>query len=83
MATAQLDRTTMAVRVATRDRIKEHVTAEETTIDVFLTRLLDEHDERQFWEQMEATSADDYEAAAREDGVWPGDYDYSMEAERA
>lgn len=70
----------MAVRVATRDRIKDHVTAEGTTVDAFLASLLDEYDERTFWKQMEATSADEYEAAAREDGVWPGDYDYSPES---
>lgn len=73
----------MAVRVATRDRIKDHVTAEDSTVDAFLIRLLDEYDERVFWEQMEATSAEEYEAAAREDGVWPGDYDYTPESARA
>ncbi|MCL2788705.1 MAG: hypothetical protein FWD59_09505 [Micrococcales bacterium] len=80
MATAQLERTTIAVKVATRDRIKHHVVAADTTVDAFLARLLDEHDEREFWRQMENTSPAEYEAAARQDGVWPGDYDYSQEA---
>jgi hypothetical protein len=32
--------------------------------------------------QAESLTADEYEAAMREDGTWPGDYDCSVE-ERA
>ncbi|MDR0594600.1 MAG: hypothetical protein LBG60_15400 [Bifidobacteriaceae bacterium] len=75
-----MSRTTIAVRVPTRDRVTAAARAEHKTVDAFLARLLDAYEEQVFWAAMAATSAEDYQAAAREDGIWPGDYDYSPEA---
>jgi hypothetical protein len=79
----QHGRTTVAVRVSTRDRITANSTSESTTVDAFLNKLLDEHESKKFWEQMDATDAGEYERACREDGTWPGDWDYAPEADRA
>ncbi|MDR1387675.1 MAG: hypothetical protein LBJ44_08855 [Propionibacteriaceae bacterium] len=74
-----MNRTTIAVRVPTRDRVTAAARAADMTIDNFITRLLDEREESEFWAAMRATSPEEYEAAARQDGVWPGDYDYTAE----
>ena len=83
MGTKQLDRTTIAVRIPTRDRINRNAVEAEATVDEFINQVLDDYEKQKFWAAMEATSAEDYEAACREDGIWPGDYDYSLEAEHA
>lgn len=72
-------RTTIAVQIPTRDRIAALARVEQSTIDALLTRLLDEHEEHEFWKDMAVTSAEDYKAAMEEDGTWPGDYDFSAE----
>lgn len=74
-----MSRTTIAVQVPTRDRIAAGAQAESMTIDTYLARLLDEHEDREFWAAMERTSAADYKAAMLADGTWPGDDDYSVE----
>lgn len=48
------------------------------TVDTSPTRLLDEHEDREFWTAMERTSAADYKTAMIADGIWPGDDDYSV-----
>lgn len=83
MSTQQLDRTTMAVHAATRDRLQRHAIESDSTVDEFLNKVLDAHEKQKFWQEMAATTPEEYEAACREDGVWPGDYDYSLEAAHA
>ena len=51
------ERTTIALRTHTRDRVKACATAEGATIDEFLARLLDEHEDRVFWQQMASAPA--------------------------
>ena len=67
------ERTTMAVRKYTRDRVKACAAAEGATIDEFLTELLDEHDERAFWEQMAAAPALTVDEVAEVDAAFDTD----------
>ncbi|MDR0481658.1 MAG: hypothetical protein LBH13_00620 [Cellulomonadaceae bacterium] len=80
MTALQKDRTTVAMRVCTRDRLSRLAKTENSTIDALLNQILDEHDEKQFWAAMELTDAEEYRAAMTEDGTWPGDADYVAEA---
>ena len=74
------DRTTIALRPATRDRVRHHASQESKTVDAFLTQLMDAHEEHLFWQNMAQVTPGEYEEACREDGVWPGDYDFTTES---
>lgn len=63
-----MDRTTIAIREETRDRIKAAAAAESQTIDAFLRTLLDEREEAQFWASFEDLTPADYAAATQADG---------------
>ena len=67
------ERTTIAVRTLTRDRVKACATAEGVTIDGFLTTLLNEHEERVFWEQMASAPPLSVDEAAALDAAFDTD----------
>ena len=48
-------RTSISVSRATRDRVSACAKSQAASIEEFLTRLLDEHEERVFWERSAAT----------------------------
>lgn len=75
-----MERTSIAVKTPTRDRISAAAQAESLTVDAFLGRLLDEHDEHMFWQQLQAITPEEYRAALAEDGdEWVLDPTYEIE----
>lgn len=73
--------TTITIARATRQRLgrvmfngKPLKTADET-----VAALIEEHEQRQFWEAMDAIDPDEYEAQAREEGTWPVEGEYAAE----
>jgi len=50
------ERTTIAVRTRTRDRVRACAMAQGATVDEFVAQLLDEYEERVFWAQMASAS---------------------------
>lgn len=61
-------RTTLALQVLTRDRITASAQSESLTIDAFLTRLLDEREERAFWASLDQLTPETYAVAIGDDG---------------
>lgn len=63
-----MDRTTIAIREDTRDRIKAGAAAQRQTIDAFLRGLLDEREEADFWASFADLTPEGYAAAMSADG---------------
>jgi len=54
MSLLQAERTSIGVRVPTRERITRNAKEERATVEDFLNRLLDKHETDKFWAAMAA-----------------------------
>ncbi len=73
-----MGRTTIAIKTETRARLKIAAEREDQSIDGFLQRLIDEHENRRFWASFADVTPEDYAAAMAEDGD-SLDEDFSVE----
>ncbi|MGL5857381.1 MAG: hypothetical protein ACRC35_03060 [Angustibacter sp.] len=62
-----MKRTTIAIQIDTRARIKAGAESEAKTIDAFLRSLLDEHQRNRFWGSFEDVTPRSYAAAVASD----------------
>ena len=63
-----MGRTTIAIQSETRARLKAQAECEDLTIEGLLKKLLDEHEQRQFWGSFAELTPEGYSAALAEDG---------------